>query len=74
MRGTSTEKDKRIAQVIHAYKKVIEARTGPVEIKYPGTRVITVDRMIKAGNQVHTFQQVEGYIEKNEIISVGTCY
>jgi 2-oxoacid:acceptor oxidoreductase delta subunit (pyruvate/2-ketoisovalerate family) len=37
-------------------------------------RVITVDRVIKAENQIHTYDQVASYIDKYEPLAVSTCY
>jgi len=46
MRGTSTERDKKLAKLIHAYKKAVDkAKGGPV-LNYPATRVIPIDRKI----------------------------
>ena len=41
---------------------------------FPTTRAITVDRTIKAGNTIHTYDQVQSYIDKYDPISVGTCF
>ena len=50
MRGTNTERDKEIAKAIHAYKEAVDTGKGPPVITFPTTRVIPVDRKIKAGN------------------------
>jgi hypothetical protein len=55
MRGTSTDKDKKMAQLIHAYKEAYDAAKGVPTVTFPTTRVITVDRVIKAGNRIHTY-------------------
>jgi 2-oxoacid:acceptor oxidoreductase delta subunit (pyruvate/2-ketoisovalerate family) len=72
--GGETEQDKRVAQLIHAYKSAYEAANGVEKISYPVTRVIPVARTIKAGNVIHTYDQVMTYIEKYDSIGVGTCY
>jgi Pyruvate/2-oxoacid:ferredoxin oxidoreductase delta subunit len=74
MRGTSTERDKRLARLIHAYKAAVNATRGPVEITFPANRVITVDRVVKAGNKIHTYDQVKSYIEKYDPLAVSTCF
>lgn len=75
MRGTSTERDRRIAILIREYKKAVEAkRGGPQKIVFPLNRVIPVEKTIQAGARVHTYQQVSSYIEKYEPISVSTCF
>jgi len=74
MRGTSTEWDKNLAKLIHAFKKAVDDAKGPPIKKYPTTRVIPIDRKIKVGNTVHTYQQVASYIEKYDPLAVSTCY
>ena len=74
MPGRETERDKKIAHLIHSYKEAYKAATGDVKVTFPATRVITVDRKIDAGNQIKTHDQVATYIDKYENISVTTCY
>jgi len=74
MPGESTERDKKLAKLIHAYKEAYEAKTGPTEIKFPTTRVITVDQTIEPGHAVHTYDRVQTYIDKYDPIAVSTCY
>jgi Pyruvate/2-oxoacid:ferredoxin oxidoreductase delta subunit len=74
MSGKTTERDKKIAGLIKAYKKAFNAARGEVKMTFPITRVIPVDRTIEAGNTVHTYDQVSTYIDKNDMIGVGTCY
>jgi len=74
MRGTMTEKDRRIARVIHAYKNTVSPPDRPPEAKFPMFRVIAVDRMIQPGNAIRTYDQVKAMIENTDVISVATCY
>lgn len=75
MRGTSTERDRRIARLIREYKKAVEAkRGGAPKINFPLNRVIPVERAIHTGTRVHTYQQVSSYIERYDPISVSTCF
>jgi Pyruvate/2-oxoacid:ferredoxin oxidoreductase delta subunit len=74
MRGTSMDKDKKLAKLIHAYKAAVDAVQGPPKIAFPAARVITVDRKIEAGNKVHTYDQVAHYIDKYDPLSVSTCF
>ena len=74
MRGTNTEKDKRLAKLIHDYKVAVDAAQGPRKVMFPMTRVIPVDRKIQAGNTIHTYDQVASYIEKYDPVAAGTCY
>lgn len=74
MKGSSTERDKKIAKLIHAYKAAVDAGQGPPQISYPIFRVISVDRTIQAENAIHTYQQVASYIEKYHPLAVSTCF
>jgi len=74
MRGTSTEKDRKLAKLIHAYKAAVDKIQGPPKVTFPTTRVIPVDKKIEVGNTIHTYDQVASYIEKYEPISVSTCF
>lgn len=75
MRGTATPKDRLLAKLIRDYKKAVDAaRGGAQHIKFPLNRVIPVERTIKAGARLHTYEQVSAYIEKYEPISVSTCF
>lgn len=72
--GTTTERDKKVAKLIHAYKETFNSKAPATKMTYPTTRAITVDRTIKAGNVIHTYDQVQTYIDKYDSISVGTCF
>lgn len=74
MRGTSTEWDKKLAKLIHAFKEAVDDAKGPPIRNYPTTRVIPIDRKIRVGNTVHTYHQVASYIEKYDPMAVSTCY
>lgn len=74
MRGTRTEKDRRIARLIRAYKAAVDADQGPVKVAYPTTRVIPVDEKIRSENAIHTYHQVASYIEKYHPLAVSTCF
>ena len=72
--GQSSDRHKKVAGLIKAYKKAFNAARGEIKMSFPVTRVIPVDRTIEAGNTVHTYDQVSTYIDKNDTIGVGTCY
>jgi Pyruvate/2-oxoacid:ferredoxin oxidoreductase delta subunit len=74
MRGTSTERDRKLARLIHTYKSAVNKNRGPQKISFPPNRVITVDRVVKAENKVHTYDQVKSYIEKYDPLAVSTCF
>ena len=74
MSGTRTDRDKKVARLIHAYKAAVDAVRGPVKVTYPFERVIPINRKIQAGSTVHTYHQVASYIEKYHPLSVSTCF
>ncbi len=74
MPGRVTERDKKLARLIQDYKTAYEANKAARPMTYPTTRVITVDKTIKAGNTIHTYDQVATYIDKYDTIGVGTCF
>jgi len=74
MRGTATQRDRKVARLIRAYKTAVDAAQGPVKITYPTTRVIPVDEKIQAESTIHTYHQVASYIEKTHPLSVSTCF
>ena len=74
MPGKTTDRDKKVAQLIHAYKKAFDQRTDRSVMSFPTTRVITVDALVKADNQVHTYDQVRTFIDQSDPIAATTCY
>ncbi len=74
MRGTATDRDRRIAKLVKEYKEAFDARTGPPREKFPTSRVIPVGRKIQAGSTIHTYDQVISYIEECDPLAVATCY
>ena len=74
MPGKTTDRDKKIAQLIYAYKKAFDQKTDRTVMSFPPTRVITVDALVKVDNQVHTYDQVQTFIEQSDPIAVTTCY
>lgn len=74
MSGKTTERAQRLARLIDAYKKAYKQKAGQRDTDFPTTRVIPVDRTIAPENQIHTYDQVQTFIDKNEDIAVSTCY
>lgn len=74
MKGSRTERDRKIARLIHAYKSAVDAGQGPVQVTFPTTRVIPVDEKIRIDNVIHTYHQVATYIEKYTPLAVSTCF
>ena len=72
--GGESNREKTVARLIHAYKKAYLEAKGVEKISYPLTRVIPVARTISAGNTIHTYDQVMTYIDKYDVIGVGSCY
>ena len=73
--GKTSDRDKKLARLIHAYKAAFDAKT-PVKARtgFPTARVITVDRAINPKDTVHTYDQVKHYIDDTTYIAVGACY
>src|SRR4030042_1267016 len=74
MRGTRTERDRRLAHLIHSYKQAVDRTREPQTIKFPANRVIPVGETIHPGSKVHTYNQVSSYIDRSDPISVSTCF
>ena len=74
MRGTKTDRDKQLAQLMYDYKKAYEVKEGLPDVKFPTSRVITVDSTIEPESTVHTYDQVEILIKNSDPISVATCF
>ncbi len=74
MPGTKTERDKKLAKLIHDYENAYDAITPKAESTFPAFRVITVDSTVDSENTVQTHDQVRTYIEENEFISVTKCF
>jgi Pyruvate/2-oxoacid:ferredoxin oxidoreductase delta subunit/DNA-binding Lrp family transcriptional regulator len=72
--GGESERETTAARLIHAYKKAYSEAKGVEKITYPLTRVIPVARTIRAGNTIHTYDQVMTYIDQYDAIGVGACY
>lgn len=74
MSGKTTERDKRIARLIHTYKKICDDQIDASAMTFPAIRVITVDRTVEPGNQVHTYDQVQTFIDQYDPIAASTCF
>jgi Pyruvate/2-oxoacid:ferredoxin oxidoreductase delta subunit len=74
MPGKTTERDRKIAKLIYAYKEVYDQKTDSTEETFPGIRVITVAALVQVDNQVQTYDQVQTFIDKYDPIAVTTCF
>jgi len=76
LRGTKTDRDRRIARVIHNYKEAVQAAGASLSpiTQPPSFRTIPVDTKIEAETAVQTYEQVLAYIAQADPISVATCY
>ncbi len=72
--GRDTDSDRKIALLIQAYKKAHDAAGGMKRISFPVTRVIPIAKTIRAGNAIHTYDQVVTYIDRYDTVGVGTCF
>jgi Pyruvate/2-oxoacid:ferredoxin oxidoreductase delta subunit len=74
MKGTSTDRDRRMARLIHAYKEAVDRKIGHPPITFPTFRSIPVEKTIHADSRVNTFDQVSSYIDQYDPIAVSTCF
>jgi hypothetical protein len=75
MDGKTGDRQKKVAGLIAAYKKAFDAlEESQGGSTFPAMRAITVDSMVKPGETVHTYDQVQTYIDKYDPIAVTTCY
>jgi hypothetical protein len=74
MRGTKTDRDKQLAKLMYDYKKAYEAVEGVAEVKFPTSRVITVDSTVGSESTLHTYDQVKTVIDNSDPIAVATCF
>lgn len=74
-RGKFSERDRRIARLIHAYKEAFD-RAAPPEQRtdFPRNRVIPINETIRPESKVHTFNQINSYIDRADPIAVYTCF
>jgi len=74
MRGTSTERDKRIAKLVRSFKEAHQAKTGIMKLPLPAFRVISIEETIPGEDVTQTYDQVSNYIENADPISISLCY
>lgn len=74
-RGTWTERDRRIARLIHAYKTAFDRdNPPPAESAFSMNRVIPINETIRSESKIHTFSQMNSYIDQADTIGVYTCF
>jgi Pyruvate/2-oxoacid:ferredoxin oxidoreductase delta subunit len=74
MRGTWTDRDRRLARLIHDFKAACDAAYPPPPSTFHDARVITVDRAVTPPALVHTYDQVAHQIAISDPIAVSTCF
>ena len=74
LRGTSTDRDRLLARLIHAYKESFDQARGPLTITFPSNRVVPIGETIRPESKIHTFNQMSSYIDRADPISVATCF
>jgi len=74
MRGTSTERDKKIAKLVRSFKDAHQAKTGIMKLPLPAFRVISIEETIPGEDVIQTYDQVSNYIENADPISISPCY
>ena len=74
MPGKTTERDRKLARLIHAYERACDQKSDPTEMTFPTSRVITVDAVVKVGDQSIPMTRFRRFIDKYEPIAVSTCF
>jgi ferredoxin len=78
MTGEVSERAKRLAHLFEDYfnamQRLPRRGAGGLFPTFPWARVVTVEREIPAGVEVHPYDMVSQYIENAPYISVATCY
>ncbi|MBT3310912.1 MAG: 4Fe-4S binding protein [Desulfobacterales bacterium] len=74
MRGTFTDHDKRVAILVKKYVDRVDEIIGERVKTYPEGRVIPINQTVKGETTVRVYDEIMSYIDKNDFISVGTCY
>jgi len=77
MKGEVDEHARKLARLFEDYFNATRrpAPSGrPVPQIFPFARVITVEREIPAGVEIHTFDRVSEYIAQNDYLAVSICY
>ncbi len=76
MRGTSTERDKRLARLFEDFHEITwgtpEANKNRPTV--PFSRVLVVEKNIPAGVTVHAYDKVSEYIKNARFVSVAQCF
>ena len=77
MKGEVDDHARKLARLFEDYFNVTRrpvAPGTPVAQLVPFARVITVEREIPAGVEIHTFDRVSEYITQSDYIGVSVCY
>jgi NAD-dependent dihydropyrimidine dehydrogenase PreA subunit len=78
MRGTDTERDRRLARLFKNYldlaSPMVTQTIAAVRDVTPFTRIIPVEKTIQTAQKVYTFDQLSRYIDSADAIAVGHCY
>ncbi len=76
MRGTYTERDKRLARLFEDFHKVTWGNpdTNKGRPTVPFARVLVVEKEMPHGVAVHPYDKVSMYIEQSEFIAVAQCF
>jgi ferredoxin len=77
LKGSVDERAVRLAHLFEGYFNAIEKLARDTDLKaipFPMARVITVEKEISEGFEIHPYDKVSEYIDKAKYISVGNCY
>ena len=77
MRGETRERDKKMARLFDNFFKKVGKLTTSASLprpQVPFSRVIPIDRQVRAGIDVLPYEQIAEYIDQTDDITVSACY
>jgi ferredoxin len=76
LKGEVNDRARKLARLFEDYSVASQpSAAAPTRFAiFPAARVITVEKEIPAGVEIHPYDRVSEYISKADYIAVGTCY
>jgi len=77
MTGEVSDRSRKLARLFEDYSNVANQPSAAAPTgfaAFPGARVITMEKEIPAGVEIHPYDRVSDYISKADYIAVGICY
>ncbi len=75
MSGEVSDRAKRLARLFDECTPVAgKGESDFIHPTFPFSRVLTIEKELESGMNVHPFEKISEYIKKAEYVSVSTCY